>query len=510
VSSTKRVAKNSLWFALELLFGAVLTFAASILLARKYGPARLAEYNYLVWLTYVAGMLATVGLPAATLKYLSEFLGKEQPGMAYRIYAANLRAQAKLAALMVAGALLFVWLTVQPDYLWAGVLLAVAIGPRMIGFIPSQINAAAEELNRNILPSFISSLASLAIIFASVYFDWGIIGLAASHPVSQSLDCGLKLFTTRQRRRAWRAAAAGVEIDTALAQRMRTFAHEGMGLLLLNLMVWDRSDLFLLKWLSPDLRQVTFFNYSFTLMERLLLVPQVLGNSMGLNLLNQQGRDRQQLATIAISSATYLLLVGVPVMLGAAALARPVWMIYGPAFAEAVPVFIAMALLAIPRVVLYASNAFIQATEHQRFSLIWGCFCGAIKLGIDAWLIPSHGAWGAAVGNGTGQTLAALGAWVFIVRTYSPQVQTGRLVRIVFSGVVMAGVAVAFTQWLPPVPGALAGAAAGVLVYLLMLRLTRALGEEDRNRFLSLTGAFPAPLRYPFSRILWGVIPQAR
>ena len=284
--STNRIAKNSFWFGLELAFGVVLTFVSSVLLARTYGPAKLAEYNYLVWLTYVAGVLATVGLPAATLKYLSEYVGKQQPGMAFRIYTANFRAQAKLAAITVAVGLVFVWLTVRPDYRWAAVWLVLAIGPRMLGFIPAQINSAAQELSRNIPSSLVSTLASLVIIFASVYFDWGILGLALSHPISQTVDLLLKLAMTKRRREEWRAAA-GVEIDSELAGRMRTFAFQGMGLLLLNLVVWDRSDLFFLKWLNPDLRQVTFFNYSYTLVDKLMLIPSVLGKSF-------RGRERPE------------------------------------------------------------------------------------------------------------------------------------------------------------------------------------------------------------------------
>jgi O-antigen/teichoic acid export membrane protein len=512
MSTSRRVAKNSLWYGIELGFGVVLTFATSVLLARTYGPVNLAEYNILVWLTYVAGALATVGLPAATLKYVSEYLGKQQPGMAYHIYLTNFRLQAKLAAVMVAAGLVYVWLAVPPDYQWPGFWLVLAIGPRMLGFIPAQINSATEEMHRNLPSSFASTIVSLVIIFATVHFNWGILGLALSHPISQTLDLVLKLVMTRRRREEWRAAATatGAAIDGELARRMRTFAHQGLGLMVLNLVVWDRSDLFFLKWLNPDLSQVTFFNYSFTLVEKLLLIPQVLGGGLGLNLMAQQGRERQRLATMTISSATYLLLVGVPVMLGAAALSRPLWMIYGEKFAPAVPVFIIMALLAIPRMVLYATNVFLQATENQRFSLLWGCVCGAIKVGLDIWLIPSLGAVGAAIGNGAGQTLAAAGAFVFIVRAYSPEVPYGRLLRILLSAAIMAISSAGVTLWLPPVPGALAGFAAGVLVYLLLLRLTRALGEEDRNRLLSLTSAFPPPLRYPCNRILWSLIPLTR
>ena len=509
MSVTRRVAANSMWYGLEVGFGAATMVVTSVLLSRIFGPERLGYYNYIVWLTYVAGVLGTVGVPLATLKFMTEYLSKDEPGTAYRIYQLGMRVQLALMSVLVLGLLAGVWFLAPPEHRWMTTLLVVGIAPRMIGFMPAQINSAAQELHRNLPSSIAANFTSVAVILLTLKMDWGLLGLAASHPAGHFVDLALKLAMTAGRRNEWKRAAAGVKLDPALRLRMRNFAAQGLGLLVLNVVVWDRSDVLLLRHLNPDLSQVTFFSYSFTLVEKLLLIPQVVAGSMGLNLLSQQALDQRRMTATAVSSAVYLLLIGLPVMLGAVALSRPLWMIYGDKFAPAVPVFVIMTLLAVSRTIQYPATLLLQATENQGFLLWLGVGCASVNLGLDAMLIPAHGAVGAAIGNGVGQTLSALGAWAFIARKYSPDLMTAVAGRIVASGLVMAGAALAATWWLPPLAGAAAGLLTGVFVYAAMLRLTRALGQEDRNRLESIAGALPGALRYPFHRLLWTVIPNA-
>src|SRR5262245_38083478 len=112
--STTRVAKNSFWYGLELAVGAVATLGSSVVLSRVFGPERLGDYNYLVWLTYIAGLLGSMGLPAAILKYMSEYVALDKPGIAYRIFWMGFRAQALLSLALVAAGIVFIWLTTPP------------------------------------------------------------------------------------------------------------------------------------------------------------------------------------------------------------------------------------------------------------------------------------------------------------------------------------------------------------------------------------------------------------
>jgi O-antigen/teichoic acid export membrane protein len=508
--STRQVAKNSLWYAFELSVGIVTVLVSSIVLSRVFGPERLGYYNYFVWLTYVAGMLSTGGLQSTTLKFITEYLSRGEPGTAYLIYRMAWRIQVALAVIPVMIALPMVWYLVPPENRWMATFLVIGVAPRMIGFIPAQINSATQELYRNFPSTMTSNLLTLGIILLAVKFDWGITGLAISHPIGHFADLIIKLAMTSHHRNLWKSAVApGAKLDPELRARFRRFAASGVGILLIGVLVWDRSDIFLLRHLNPDMRQISFFSYSFTLVDRLLLLPQVLGGALGLNILAQQALDRKRMAATAVSSCFYLVLIGLPVMLGAAAVSRPLWMIYGEKFAPAVPVFVIMSILSISRVVQGPAWVFLQATDNQGRLLIIGIVSSIINLGLDVLLIPSLGAIGAALGSGSAQWFAAICAWVLVARKFSPDLMPGMFGRVLLSGLVMAAIVVMITLSLPPVPGAILGIAAGVVIYIGMLRLTHALRPEDRGRLESLSGVLPVALRSPVNRLLWHLIPHA-
>ncbi len=511
MSNVRKVARNSFWYGLEVFIATIAILGTSFVIGRTFGPQRLGYYNYLVWLTYMTGMLGSVGLPAATQKYMAEYLSKQQPGVAAAIFRLGFQAQLTLVGLLLSIGLPLVWHFAPVEYRWVAIWLVVGIAPRMLGFLVSQVNAVSENMARNMPAALAGNLVAVAINMAAVWFDWGLLGLAVSHPVGHTTEFIVKYASTLATRRQWRQAGGPTKLEPELRLRIRKFALQGLGLVVLNIVVWDRSDVFLLRHLNPDLSQVTFFSYSFSLIERLLTVPQIIGVAMGLNLMTSFGKEeRQRLVALTVSSATYLLLIGLPVMLGALAMSRPLWMIYGDKFAPAVPVFMIMAMLAVPRTVMAPANSLLQATERQFFMLGSTLVCGAVNLGLDVILIPAHGAIGAAIGNGIGQTLAAVSAWTYIAISFKPELNAGRLVRILMSALAMMATVLTLTGYMPPLSGALIAVPAGVLVYLFMLRLTGTLQAEDRDRFMSLSGSFPAALRYPVNRILWTIIPQPR
>jgi len=500
---SRKVARNSMWLTLEFGLTAVMTLAVSILLARHFGPARLGNYNYLVWLTYFAGNLGTVGIPAMAQKYMAEYLSRNDTGVAYQIFRSAFRAQLIMALGIVLPGMLVVW----PKHGWIGLWLVAAMLPRMLTLIPSVVNMASEDFRRNVMPAMAGNFLNAAVVIAAVWFDWDLIGLAVSHICGQSLELLLKFLSIWPNLRQWKSQAVPA-LDPAIGGRMRRFAFQGIGLLLLNALVLDRSDLILLERLDSDPRQLSFFSTSFTLVERLLLIPTAMGGAMGLNLMRQFGADRSRVAATAVASASYLLLIGTPLLLGAAALSVPLWMIYGPQFAPAAGVFSIMSILAVARLLLLPGQSLLQATENQGFLLRWGCLVGAVKIALGLLLIPRTGAVGAALSSGAGQALIVLGGWTFIARRFHPDLKAGMLGRIFLSACVMALGAWWTVSILPPLPGVLLAVATGPFVYAGLLRLTGALAGPDRERLLSASQFLPQPLRHPFNKLLWFVIPE--
>jgi len=62
---------------------------------------------------------------------------------------------------------------------------------------------------------------------------------------------------------------------------MMSFAMQSVMSMLLAVIVWDRSEIFLLQHLSTDIRQVSFYSVAFGLAERLLLFPTLFAAAAG-------------------------------------------------------------------------------------------------------------------------------------------------------------------------------------------------------------------------------------
>ena len=161
-NNTQIIARNSFWFGLETLFsfGALI---ASVLVARVVGPDLLGPYSFVILLTNVTANVGTFGLPTTTRKYMAEYLNRGQPGVAHGIYLATLRLQLWISAAVAVVGLCFVFAYADPSQRHYSLWLVLSMAPRMISFIPSQANNAAETMRRNTVPAFIGGVATVLL-----------------------------------------------------------------------------------------------------------------------------------------------------------------------------------------------------------------------------------------------------------------------------------------------------------------------------------------------------------
>jgi O-antigen/teichoic acid export membrane protein len=280
--------------------------------------------------------------------------------------------------------------------------------------------------------------------------------------------------------------------------------------MLLNAIVWDKSDVFFLKNLCPDIRQISFFSIVFNLSEKILLIPQTFGHAIGVSLMAQFGRDEKKLVPMVSAAARYMLLCAVPMLVGAAVLCSPlIKTIYGREYQPAIPIMAVVCVLAIPKSVLLPAQHLLQTTERQKFLVLWGILCAIVNCGLDILLIPSHRAMGAAIANGTTQLLAMVGMWGFALKLFPLELRWPDFGKIVLSGAAMAG-AVLLVNWnLHGRMALICGTLTGAVVFATMLRLTNLLGSDDRKRFEPLRRFLPGRGAAVFDSIIRFVAPVA-
>ena len=488
-SLTHTIAGNTVWYSAELGISIVSALLTSIPLARTIGPTNLSYFTYLQWLTNIGGMLAMVGIPGTTRKYMAEYLGKGDRGIAWAIFRDSLRLQAWIVAGLLLPGVGAVYQFVAPGYKTIGLLMLCTVGTKLLACIPSAANIAAENLCANFWGAAANAMVSVTLVNLSLKLGWGLNGVSAG--VTAGMTC--ELLVKMAQVLGWLERRRDASLPLDLRRRMLSFSGQGMILMILQIVVWDRSDLVFLKWLDKDPRQVTFFALAFNLTDKILLLPQAFANVVAASVLAEYGRNPQKLHQFVSVALKYALIVTLPVMVGVAAISNPLMrLMYGRLYVDAIPVLIAAALLAFMKPMLNPVQTLMQAQERQGFLIGWMILCAILNVGLDLTLIPWFGALGAMLANGIAQALGVGGILVKTIRSFSVRVQVTETIRILLSGATMGTVAWAASKI--PAPGVLQLLVAvplGAVTYLFALRAFRVLDANDGTRLLCVVDRFP-------------------
>ncbi len=201
---------------------------------------------------------------------------------------------------------------------------------------------------------------------------------------------------------------------------MRRYAWRSSLLLLIDMIVWDRSEFFVLTRFST-LREVAFYSLSFNIVQQALILPRMFAQGFSANLLVERGRDPESVVRLSRDGMRYVFLIAAPLTLGLAAIDRAIMpLLYGPKYTEAIPVIAVVAGLAVLRGALVPVQDLLRMTEQQSFLIGFSMVMGIVNIALDLWLIPSGGAVGAAWANGIAQALAMAGLDRLRVATARP------------------------------------------------------------------------------------------
>lgn len=500
MSNTKIIAKNTGWYGLESAISFIVTLFTSIAIARYLGPTKMGYMVYVMWIAQIVSSLGGMGIPATTRKYMAEFIGMGDRGTARYIYMRTLLLQAGVATVATAGIVLWLFHDAQPGYLLASLLIALSIWPSMINSISSQANVAAEELSANLPGSVTSIIAFFLAIMATVVFHWGVIGVGASMLIMRSVDFLVRFFPTFRRIRGWSTQHIYPE---GLSTRMFTFAWQSVASMVLALIVWDRSEFFLLKYLCADIRQIAFYSVAFSMADRLLISASIFGQASSATIFVQYGRDKSRLPALATTSFRYLTLTSIPLHAIASALAVPaLLMFYGDKYSGAEAVVTIAPMLCLPKAFLSPAQSLLQSAERQVWVIGATIFAGIVDIAVAWMLIRAHGAVGACIGSGIAQIMAVGTMWAVCIALFRVQLPWTYLFKVAFISALASVTAFTIAARFSPIWAILLGGTASLTVFFALLYLLRVFEVQDRDRFVTLTSALPASVAGPLDSFL--------
>jgi O-antigen/teichoic acid export membrane protein len=500
MSNTKTIAKNTGWYGLENAINAILTVFTSIAIARTLGPAKMGYIIYVAWIASVVSDLGGLGVPTTTRKYMAEFLGKGDKGTARHIFFRTFMLQTALATITVTALLFWVLGDAGEGYKLASALVVLSIWPSMVNSIAAQANVATEELSRNLPASAASIVTYLIAILLTVFFHWGVVGVGASMLAMRLVDFLVRVFPTMSYIFTWDSAHIN---PPGLNQRMVSFAWQSVAVLLVEMVVWQRSEFILLKHLCADIRQVTYYSVAFSMADRLLISASIFGSAASATVFAQYGRDKSRVPEITASTFRYLAITSIPLHFIAAALAASVLLVlYGNAYADAAAVVTLAPILCMPKAFIAPVRSLLQSHERQSFVIGATIFAGVIDVAVAWSLIRTHGAVGACIGSGAAEVAAVGLMWAIGIYLYKVKLPWALVTKLMFISAAASLTAHYVAVQFKPILGILIGGSASLIVLFGLFYFMRVLEVEDRSRLNILTGILPKRLSGPANKFL--------
>jgi O-antigen/teichoic acid export membrane protein len=432
---------------------------------------------------------------------MAEFLGKGDQGTARFIYFRTLWFQIVLSTLATGGLLFWVLRDAVGDYKLASALIVLSIWPSMINSISAQANVASEDLMANMPASVLSTIVYFVMIAATVVLKWGVVGVGAALLSMRAVDFLVRVFPTFKRVHAWEQ---NYTFPHELQKRMTSFAWQSVVSMTVSLIVWNRSEVILLKNLCADIRQVAFYSVAFSMADQLLLGATIFGSATSATIFAQYGRDKLKLPELTAASFRYLALTSIPLHFIATALAVPILLlIYGQQYAGAAMVATIAPLLCMPKAFVGPVQSLLQSTEQQSYVILATLLAGIVDIGVAWLLIPSYGAVGACIGSGAAQVVAVGVMWTIGIRLYKVKLPWLVVTKTFFISALAALTAhYVALQFASPLWAILCGGSASLVVLFSLIYFMRLLEPEDHSRLKILANMMPRPAVKPAETIV--------
>lgn len=504
-SNTKTIGRNFAFMGLEVVIALVSTLTTTVFIARAIGPTRLGYFSLVMWLTNITCSVGSLGIPLTTFKYLGEFWGGGQKDLARATFFYNLRAQIVIAVALTFLSMIAVLTLADSQYRLCSALLVLSMVPNMVTFVPSQMNTVVGNSAVNTKGALVAAIVYISVVGLSLLLGWDLVGIAVGVLLNRTAELVVKILPALKSM----AGVPRVPLPMDIRKRMFTFSGLSTGLMVLQIVVWDRSDVIFLKLLQSDIRQLAFFSVCFSVADRLMRMPQSFANAFSATQVAEYGRNKDNLYKITSQAFMYVLMGALPILVGIACIGSPfVRVIYGPQYLPAIPVLVVVVLFSIPKAVLTPAFTLLYAAEDLEFVLKCGCVAGLADIVLDIALIPRHGATGAAFANGIAQTLAAVAIWLRVLSRYPVSIDTPALLRLTAAILAMAAAVIMVVAMpLGSVLKLITAIPTGVFVFVFTSRLFMVLQKEDRRRLLVLSTSVPLPVRTWFTGLVNFLVP---
>ena len=506
------VASNSAWLALDTAVGVAVSLVLSVTVARSVGPDVLGVYNFANWILGAGIVVLTNGVTYGMQLFAAELLGRGDIAGVRQVLRHGLRWQIGLSLLLTLIGVASTWVFAPPQFHTALLLAVASIVPAVMVSVPAAGLGAAQAFAPNVLTSLAGVIVNLVATLAALRFGLGLAGVTGALLLSRLVDAAGRHWAwqriRRQLERELGTTQPAADSDLDLARFNRVSFSSSL-LLLIESIVWDRSEFFFLSRFSA-LRELAFYSLGFNIVQQVMLIPRLFSRALSANLLVERGRAPENVIRLTTDGMRYSFMISAPLLFGLVATSSPlIALLYGATYRPVAGVLTIAAALTLLRGALAPVQSLLYMLEQQSFLIRWNLTVGALNLALDYWLIPTGGAIGAAVANGIAQGVAATGLMTFAVRRFRLALPLGDLVRTTIACLPMIAVARGLSGVLPPWAVLPVVVPAGAIAYLAGLRAVGVVTRVDAERLYPLGSRLPAPIRPAYGWLVRRMVARA-
>jgi O-antigen/teichoic acid export membrane protein len=471
------VVGSGLWHLSAKLMPQVYVLVISITAARILGPDGMGQQSFMSFVQVSVVLLFTGGLSAALMRYTAELVGQGAPDVVRGLLRWGWR-------LLTIGSLTTVVLLAavgwpRGELRAAWMLAAAAGGIAVLHAVPHAVLTGLQRWREASIVSLTTGAAGAIGTLLVLRAGYGITGMFAVEVVVTTANL---LWVSGLVRREVRKLGTEVTPPApALRRRIRNYAAGAWVHLVLFLVVWRRSELFILDWTSTD-AQIAMYSVAFATLGAARQIPGALAQTLApavatlygagemLRIDRGFGRGLRLLTIMVLPMTAGLLAVG-PRLLTAA---------FGSEYADAAAPLLIMTLV-FP---LLPLNSMCSGVLHGlaliRPVLVASGVATVVNVALALLLIPDGGAVGAAWANSGAQLTAAVLMLTATLRALpDARLHLRSVLPTVLASALCGGAAYLVVQGVPGLLGVVLAIGAGVATFGLAATILGILPADD-------------------------------
>ncbi len=500
-SEGSRLIKNSFINLFNRFFMISTSWIISIWVARQLGPNHYGIFTLILWFNGIFTWVIGMGLTHAVTKYIAEFKGREKQESLGAIVWFVLKIEIAFSVIIT---FLLVFLRTHiadfffsPSESFYFLLAFLGIIPGIITAIFSATIEGIQKFEYFAYSNLILTPLSFFSKAAVLWMGMGIEGILLVMLVFSVINSFFYFFVLR---REGVLTGCRVPLGKVLKSRIKKYNASVLAIILCDKIIWDKSENFFLgRFCSAS--QVAFYNLGFNISGKFAsILPSTLWRVLFPAMSNYFGSgDQNRMKRLFFLAIRYLSFVSFPVGVGGAILAYPlIHHLYGHEFIGAQRTLQIMFLTSIFTSLSNPGSAILYGYEKQSFIYKLGIILAVVNIGLDIFLIRSHGALGASIAYSiTTLSGAAIGT-IYTCKLMRLTFPFASIFKIVVSTFLMGLVMRIIVVHNHEISGLFLALFAGTVVYLTVCLHLGSFKTEDYQLLKSIEAVMPGKAKVIF------------